>query len=138
MASRLPHSKDIIPIVIFKFSYNILFAYRAAAAFKLICNTLYTTLHESNTMIFTYVFVIHCIASTLYLSNQVVKDSCMPEYDEKFEWVIPLAELHSVHVEVTVATHKGWLGGSPVIGQVSFNLKPFKSDVIFLSPLDLI
>ncbi|KAI8429979.1 hypothetical protein MSG28_000434 [Choristoneura fumiferana] len=47
----------------------------------------------------------------------VVKDSCMPEFDEKFEWVIPHAELHSRQVEVTVATHKGFLGGSPVIGQ---------------------
>lgn len=42
----------------------------------------------------------------------------MPDYDEQFEWVIPLAELHSRQVEVTVATHKGFLGGSPVIGQV--------------------
>lgn len=42
----------------------------------------------------------------------------MPEYDEQFEWVIPLAELHSRQIEVTVATHKGFLGGSPVIGQV--------------------
>ncbi|CAH2237449.1 jg12785 [Pararge aegeria aegeria] len=47
----------------------------------------------------------------------VVKDNCMPEYDEQFEWAIPLAELHSRQVEVTVATHKGFLGGSPVIGQ---------------------
>ncbi|XP_061711606.1 extended synaptotagmin-2-A isoform X3 [Cydia pomonella] len=47
----------------------------------------------------------------------VVKDSCMPEFDEKFEWSIPHAELHSRQVEVTVATHKGFLGGSPVIGQ---------------------
>lgn len=50
---------------------------------------------------------------------KVVKDSCMPDYDEQFEWVIPLAELHSRHLEVTVATHKGFLGGSPVIGQVT-------------------
>ncbi|XP_026324357.1 extended synaptotagmin-2-B isoform X1 [Hyposmocoma kahamanoa] len=55
----------------------------------------------------------------------VVKDSCMPEYDEKFEWVIPQAELHSLHVEVTVATHKGWLGGSPVIGQVIIHLNQY-------------
>lgn len=45
----------------------------------------------------------------------------MPEYDEQFEWVIPLAELHSRQVEVTVATHKGFLGGSPVIGQVTYS-----------------
>lgn len=51
----------------------------------------------------------------------VVKDNCMPEYDEQFEWVIPMAELHSRQLEVTVATHKGFLGGSPVIGQVSIN-----------------
>ena len=44
----------------------------------------------------------------------------MPEYDEQFEWAIPLAELHSRQLEVTVATHKGFLGGSPVIGQVLF------------------
>lgn len=56
----------------------------------------------------------------------------MPEYDEKFEWVIPQAELHSLHVEVTVATHKNWLGGSPVIGQVS-KIK----HTIFLSALNL-
>ncbi|XP_038208670.1 extended synaptotagmin-2-A isoform X1 [Zerene cesonia] len=55
----------------------------------------------------------------------VVKDSCMPEYDEQFEWVIPLAELHSRHVEVTVATHKGFLGGSPVIGQVIVHLNEY-------------
>lgn len=55
---------------------------------------------------------------TIVLLIQVVKDSCMPEYDEQFEWVIPLAELHSRQVEVTVATHKGFLAGSPVIGQV--------------------
>lgn len=48
----------------------------------------------------------------------VIKDSCMPEYDERFEWDIPLAELHSRQLEVTVATHKGFLGGSPIIGQV--------------------
>ncbi|KAL0895629.1 hypothetical protein ABMA27_011718 [Loxostege sticticalis] len=55
----------------------------------------------------------------------VVKDSCMPEYDEQFEWVIPLAELHSRQVEVTVATHKGFLGGSPVIGQVIVHLNQY-------------
>ncbi|CAH1643398.1 unnamed protein product [Spodoptera littoralis] len=55
----------------------------------------------------------------------VVKDSCMPEYDEQFEWVIPLAELHSRQVEVTVATHKGFLGGSPVIGQVVVHLNQY-------------
>ncbi|XP_030027054.2 extended synaptotagmin-1 isoform X1 [Manduca sexta] len=55
----------------------------------------------------------------------VVKDSCMPEYDEQFEWVIPLAELHSRQVEVTVATHKGFLGGSPVIGQVIIHLNQY-------------
>lgn len=55
----------------------------------------------------------------------------MPEYDEQFEWVIPLAELHSRQVEVTVATHKGFLGGSPVIGQVNqnyyFNIQSLKN-----------
>ncbi|KAL0850083.1 hypothetical protein ABMA28_011976 [Loxostege sticticalis] len=56
----------------------------------------------------------------------VVKDSCMPEYDEQFEWVIPLAELHSRQVEVTVATHKGFLGGSPVIGQVIVHLNQYE------------
>lgn len=55
----------------------------------------------------------------------VVKDSCMPEYDEQFEWVIPLTELHSRQVEVTVATHKGFLGGSPVVGQVIVNLNQY-------------
>lgn len=55
----------------------------------------------------------------------VVKDSCMPEYDEQFEWVIPLAELHSRQVEVTVATHKGFLAGSPVIGQVVVHLNQY-------------
>ncbi|XP_075981972.1 extended synaptotagmin-like protein 2 isoform X1 [Anticarsia gemmatalis] len=55
----------------------------------------------------------------------VVKDNCMPEYDEQFEWVIPLAELHSRQVEVTVATHKGFLGGSPVIGQVLVHLNQY-------------
>ncbi|XP_028175061.1 extended synaptotagmin-2 isoform X2 [Ostrinia furnacalis] len=55
----------------------------------------------------------------------VVKDSCMPEYDEQFEWVIPLAELHSRQVEVTVATHKGFLGGSPIIGQVIVHLNQY-------------
>ncbi|CAK1548474.1 unnamed protein product [Leptosia nina] len=55
----------------------------------------------------------------------VVKDSCMPEYDESFEWVIPLAELHSRQLEVTVATHKGFLGGSPVIGQVVVHLNQY-------------
>ncbi|KAL4715269.1 hypothetical protein ACJJTC_007851 [Scirpophaga incertulas] len=55
----------------------------------------------------------------------VVKDSCMPEYDEQFEWVIPLAELHSRQVEVTVATHKGFLGGSPIIGQITINLNEY-------------
>ncbi|CAG9782940.1 unnamed protein product [Diatraea saccharalis] len=55
----------------------------------------------------------------------VIKDSCMPEYDEQFEWVIPLAELHSRQVEVTVATHKGFLGGSPVIGQVIVHLNQY-------------
>lgn len=55
----------------------------------------------------------------------VVKDSCMPEYDEQFEWVIPLAELHSRQVEVTVATHKGFLGGSPVVGQVVVHLNQY-------------
>ncbi|XP_026726125.1 extended synaptotagmin-2-A isoform X3 [Trichoplusia ni] len=55
----------------------------------------------------------------------VVKDSCMPEYDEQFEWVIPLAELHSRQMEVTVATHKGFLGGSPVIGQVLVHLNQY-------------
>ncbi|XP_063833777.1 extended synaptotagmin-2-A isoform X1 [Ostrinia nubilalis] len=55
----------------------------------------------------------------------VVKDSCMPEYDEQFEWVIPLAELHSRQVEVTVATHKGFLGGSPNIGQVIVHLNQY-------------
>ncbi|XP_047523309.1 extended synaptotagmin-2-B isoform X2 [Pieris napi] len=55
----------------------------------------------------------------------VVKDSCMPEYDETFEWVIPHAELHSRQVEVTVATHKGFLGGSPVIGQVIVHLNQY-------------
>ncbi|KAJ0181251.1 hypothetical protein K1T71_003336 [Dendrolimus kikuchii] len=55
----------------------------------------------------------------------VVKDNCMPEYDEQFEWVIPLAELHSRQVEVTVATHKGFLGGSPVIGQVIVHLNQY-------------
>ncbi|XP_045489362.1 extended synaptotagmin-2-B isoform X3 [Pieris rapae] len=55
----------------------------------------------------------------------VVKDNCMPEYDETFEWVIPHAELHSRQVEVTVATHKGFLGGSPVIGQVIVHLNQY-------------
>ncbi|XP_052737344.1 extended synaptotagmin-1 isoform X2 [Bicyclus anynana] len=55
----------------------------------------------------------------------VVKDNCMPEYDEQFEWAIPLAELHSRQVEVTVATHKGFLGGSPVIGQVLVHLNQY-------------
>ncbi|KAM3966830.1 LOW QUALITY PROTEIN: extended synaptotagmin-like protein 2 [Aphomia sociella] len=55
----------------------------------------------------------------------VVKDSCMPEYDEQFEWPIPLAELHSRQIEVTVATHKGFLGGSPVIGQVIIHLNQY-------------
>ncbi|CAB3248355.1 unnamed protein product [Arctia plantaginis] len=55
----------------------------------------------------------------------VVKDSCMPEYDEQFEWVIPLTELHSRHLEITVATHKGFLGGSPVIGQVIVHLNQY-------------
>ncbi|CAH0691376.1 unnamed protein product [Chilo suppressalis] len=55
----------------------------------------------------------------------VVKDSCMPEYDEQFEWVIPLAELHSRQVEVTVATHKGFLGGSPNIGQIIIHLNQY-------------
>nr|XP_032521942.1 extended synaptotagmin-2-B isoform X2 [Danaus plexippus plexippus] len=55
----------------------------------------------------------------------VVKDNCMPEYDEQFEWSIPLAELHSRQLEVTVATHKGFLGGSPVIGQVIVHLNQY-------------
>ncbi|XP_013193140.2 extended synaptotagmin-2 isoform X1 [Amyelois transitella] len=55
----------------------------------------------------------------------VVKDSCMPEYDEQFEWVIPHAELHSRQLEITVATHKGFLGGSPVIGQVIVHLNQY-------------
>ncbi|KAJ2943761.1 hypothetical protein O0L34_g8081 [Tuta absoluta] len=55
----------------------------------------------------------------------VIKDSCMPEYDEQFEWAIPVAELHSRHVEVTVATHKGFLAGSPVIGQVIIHLNEY-------------
>ncbi|XP_059048982.1 extended synaptotagmin-1 isoform X2 [Achroia grisella] len=55
----------------------------------------------------------------------VVKDNCMPEYDEQFEWAIPLAELHSRQIEVTVATHKGFLGGSPVIGQVLVHLNQY-------------
>ncbi|XP_050673440.1 extended synaptotagmin-1 isoform X9 [Leptidea sinapis] len=55
----------------------------------------------------------------------VAKDSCNPEYDDQFEWVIPLAELHSRHIEVTVATHKGFLGGSPVIGQVFIHLNQY-------------
>ncbi|XP_049887465.1 extended synaptotagmin-2-A isoform X2 [Pectinophora gossypiella] len=55
----------------------------------------------------------------------VVKDSCMPEYDEQFEWVIPHAELHSRQVEVTVATHKGFLAGSPIIGQVIIHLNQY-------------
>ncbi|CAH0722662.1 unnamed protein product, partial [Brenthis ino] len=55
----------------------------------------------------------------------VVKDNCMPEYDEQFEWGIPLAELHSRQLEVTVATHKGFLGGSPVIGQVIVHLNQY-------------
>ncbi|XP_045760573.1 extended synaptotagmin-1 isoform X3 [Maniola jurtina] len=57
--------------------------------------------------------------------TQVIKDSCMPEFDEQFEWAIPLAELHSRQVEVTVATHKGFLGGSPVIGQVLVHLNQY-------------
>ncbi|CAH2068752.1 unnamed protein product, partial [Iphiclides podalirius] len=56
----------------------------------------------------------------------VVKDNCMPEYDEQFEWVIPHAELHSRQVEVTVATHKGFLGGSPIIGQVIVHLNQYE------------
>nr|XP_034823890.1 extended synaptotagmin-1 isoform X4 [Maniola hyperantus] len=55
----------------------------------------------------------------------VVRDTCMPEYDEQFEWAIPLTELHSRQVEVTVATHKGFLGGSPVIGQVLVHLNQY-------------
>lgn len=55
----------------------------------------------------------------------VVKDSCMPEFDEQFEWAIPLAELHSRQLEVTVATHKGFLAGSPVIGQVIVHLNQY-------------
>ncbi|XP_068628462.1 extended synaptotagmin-2 isoform X3 [Battus philenor] len=55
----------------------------------------------------------------------VVKDNCMPEYDEQFDWVIPHAELHSRQVEVTVATHKGFLGGSPIIGQVIVYLNQY-------------
>ncbi|XP_041974230.1 NAD(P) transhydrogenase, mitochondrial [Aricia agestis] len=55
----------------------------------------------------------------------VVKDNCMPEYDEQFEWVIPHAELHSRQVEITVATHKGFLTGSPVIGQVILHLNQY-------------
>ncbi|CAK1599925.1 unnamed protein product [Parnassius mnemosyne] len=55
----------------------------------------------------------------------VVKDNCMPEYDEQFEWVIPHAELHSRQVEVTVATHKGFLGSSPIIGQVIVHLNQY-------------
>ncbi|CAG9107919.1 unnamed protein product [Plutella xylostella] len=55
----------------------------------------------------------------------VIKDNCNPEYDEQFEYVIPLAELHSRQVEVSVATHKGFLGGSPVIGQVIVNLNQY-------------
>ncbi|XP_047537598.1 extended synaptotagmin-2 isoform X1 [Vanessa atalanta] len=55
----------------------------------------------------------------------VVKDNCMPEYDEQFEWAIPLAELHSRQLEVTVATHKGFLGGSPIIGQVIVQLNQY-------------
>ncbi|KPJ13658.1 Extended synaptotagmin-2 [Papilio machaon] len=55
----------------------------------------------------------------------VIKDNCMPEYDEQFEWVISHAELHSRQIEVTVATHKGFLGGSPIIGQVIVNLNQY-------------
>ncbi|XP_013167015.1 PREDICTED: extended synaptotagmin-2-B isoform X2 [Papilio xuthus] len=55
----------------------------------------------------------------------VVKDNCMPEYDEQFEWVISHAELHSRQIEVTVATHKGFLGGSPIIGQVIVHLNQY-------------
>ncbi|CAH2099809.1 unnamed protein product [Euphydryas editha] len=55
----------------------------------------------------------------------VVKDSCMPEFDEQFEWAIPLTELHSRQLEVTVATHKGFLTGSPVIGQVIVYLNQY-------------
>ncbi|XP_045454847.1 extended synaptotagmin-2-A [Melitaea cinxia] len=55
----------------------------------------------------------------------VVKDSCMPEFDEQFEWAIPLTELHSRQLEVTVATHKGFLTGSPVIGQVIVHLNQY-------------
>ncbi|VVC97168.1 unnamed protein product [Leptidea sinapis] len=58
-------------------------------------------------------------------SKRKTLDSCNPEYDDQFEWVIPLAELHSRHIEVTVATHKGFLGGSPVIGQVFIHLNQY-------------
>lgn len=52
-------------------------------------------------------------------SVQTVKDNCNPVYDETFEYVISMAELHSRQLEVTVLTQKTWK--SPMMGQVTHN-----------------
>lgn len=52
--------------------------------------------------------------------TDTVKDNCNPVFDETFEYVISLAELHSRQLEVTVLTQKTWK--SPVMGQVIVNL----------------
>ncbi|XP_046681836.1 extended synaptotagmin-2 isoform X2 [Homalodisca vitripennis] len=52
--------------------------------------------------------------------TETVKDNCNPTYDETFEYLISLAELHSRQLEVTVLTQKTWK--SPVMGQVIVNL----------------
>uniref|UniRef100_A0A1B6M122 Extended synaptotagmin-like protein 2a n=1 Tax=Graphocephala atropunctata TaxID=36148 RepID=A0A1B6M122_9HEMI len=52
--------------------------------------------------------------------TETVKDNCNPTYDETFEYLISLAELHSRQLEVTILTQKTWK--SPVMGQVIVNL----------------
>lgn len=56
----------------------------------------------------------------MFVALQTVKDNCNPTYDETFEYVISMAELHSKHLEVTVLTQKTWK--SPVMGQVKKSL----------------
>lgn len=66
----------------------------------------------------------------------VVKDSCDPVYDATFEYIISSAELKNTELEVTVATQKGFLGGSPIIGMVIFSI--IQSQIDFFSTISFV
>ena len=53
--------------------------------------------------------------------TDVIKDSCSPQYDERFEYAIPSNELTKRTLEVTVVNKKGllFMKRSPKMGQVS-------------------